>query len=71
MKILSKKKLLRKAGIGLNRNHPKRGINTATPLDRVYREIAVLKKLDHPNVVRLIEVLGELRGIFFRSREHV
>jgi hypothetical protein len=34
MKILSKKKLLRKAGIGLNRNHPKRGIAT-TPLDRL------------------------------------
>ncbi|KAG5682200.1 hypothetical protein PVAND_011567 [Polypedilum vanderplanki] len=62
MKILSKKKLIRKAGIGLNRGHPKRGNNIATqttPLDRVYREIAVLKKLDHPNVVRLIEVLDD------------
>lgn len=64
MKILSKKKLLRKAGIGLNRNHPKRGVNTTTPLDRVYREIAVLKKLDHPNVVKLIEVLG-MRSLGF------
>ncbi|KAK7588124.1 hypothetical protein V9T40_005369 [Parthenolecanium corni] len=56
MKILSKKKLLRKAGcfgrLGPNRkgNHP---------LDKVYREIAVLKKLDHPNVVKLIEVLDD------------
>jgi [calcium/calmodulin-dependent protein kinase] kinase len=60
MKILSKKKLLRKAGIGLNRGHPKR-VKTPplTPLDRVYREIAVLKKLDHPNVVKLIEVLDD------------
>lgn len=58
MKILSKKKLLRKAGIGLNRGHPKRGVVT-TPLDRVYREIAVLKKLDHSNVVKLVEVLGK------------
>jgi len=26
------------------------------PLDRVYQEIAILKKLDHVNVVKLIEV---------------
>lgn len=61
MKILSKKKLLRKAGIGLNRC-PKRGVNTTTPLDRVYREIAVLKK------VRIISYLIEfcnLSLIFF------
>lgn len=29
------------------------------PLDKVYREIAVLKKLDHSNVVKLIEVLDD------------
>ncbi|MEQ2219212.1 hypothetical protein XENOCAPTIV_014224 [Xenoophorus captivus] len=29
------------------------------PLERVYREIAILKKLDHPNVVKLIEVLDD------------
>ena len=28
-----------------------------TPLQRVYEEIAILKKLDHPNVVKLVEVI--------------
>ncbi|XP_070141923.1 calcium/calmodulin-dependent protein kinase kinase 2 isoform X2 [Drosophila kikkawai] len=54
MKILSKKRLLRQAG--LMRRGPKKAIS---PLDRVYREIAVLKKLDHPNVVKLVEVLDD------------
>lgn len=30
------------------------------PLERVYREIAILKKLDHPNVVKLVEVRKDL-----------
>lgn len=29
------------------------------PLDRVHREIAILKKLIHPNVVKLVEVLDD------------
>ena len=29
----------------------------ADPMDAVRREIAIMKKLDHPNVMRLIEVL--------------
>ena len=32
-----------------------------SPLDNVHREIAILKKLDHPNVVKLIEVLDDPR----------
>lgn len=54
MKILSKRKLVRQAG--LMRKAPRKA---TTPLDRVYREIAVLKKLDHPNVVKLVEVLDD------------
>ncbi|KAG8122785.1 hypothetical protein E2320_018225, partial [Naja naja] len=29
------------------------------PLDRIYQEIAILKKLDHINIVKLIEVLDD------------
>ncbi|XP_049305975.1 calcium-dependent protein kinase 5 isoform X5 [Bactrocera dorsalis] len=54
MKILSKRRLIRQAGLA------KRGlIKPISPLERVYREIAVLKKLDHPNVVKLFEVLDD------------
>ncbi|KRT79407.1 protein kinase [Oryctes borbonicus] len=59
MKILSKKKLLKKAGT-FGRIPPKKeGKPNVSPLQRVYREIAVLKKLDHPNVVKLVEVLDD------------
>ncbi len=30
------------------------------PLERVYQEIAILKKLDHINIVRLVEVRAYL-----------
>lgn len=42
MKIMSKRKLMRKAGLMVR--GPKRS-PTLSPLDRVYREIAVLKKV--------------------------
>ncbi|KAF7641879.1 hypothetical protein LDENG_00269680 [Lucifuga dentata] len=65
MKVASKKKLMRQGGF--LRRLPPRGLNprqdscsAATgPLDRMYREIAILKKLDHPNVVKLVEVLDD------------
>ena len=75
MKILSKKKLLQKAGVygrlapqrnksgsktGSASCSPNSGTGTiAHPLERVHREIAVLKKMDHPNVVKLVEVLDD------------
>lgn len=61
MKILSKRKLLKKAGV-YGRLAPQRNSKTGPishPLERVHREIAVLKKLDHPNVVKLVEVLDD------------
>uniref|UniRef100_F6R1X1 calcium/calmodulin-dependent protein kinase n=1 Tax=Callithrix jacchus TaxID=9483 RepID=F6R1X1_CALJA len=65
MKVLSKKKLLKQ--YGFPRRPPPRGSQAARggpakqllPLERVYQEIAILKKLDHVNVVKLIEVLDD------------
>lgn len=64
MKILSKKKLFKRAGM-FARIPPQRkdsksnSITSNHPLQRIYREIAILKKLDHPNVVKLVEVLDD------------
>ncbi|XP_013880676.1 calcium/calmodulin-dependent protein kinase kinase 1b isoform X2 [Austrofundulus limnaeus] len=63
MKVVSKKKLLKQCGF--LRRPPSSGSNSDLfckawqPLERVYREIAILKKLDHPNVVKLVEVLDD------------
>ncbi|KAJ7308907.1 hypothetical protein JRQ81_008183 [Phrynocephalus forsythii] len=65
MKVLSKKKLLKQ--YGFPRRPPPRGSKPApggqpkpmAPLERIYQEIAILKKLDHLNVVKLIEYLLE------------
>ncbi|XP_068173727.1 calcium/calmodulin-dependent protein kinase kinase 1b isoform X2 [Antennarius striatus] len=65
MKVVSKKKLMRQCGF-LRRPSPQ-GSNVqqdpfpkaVLPLDKVYKEIAILKKLDHHNVVKLIEVLDD------------
>uniref|UniRef100_A0A8C3XLC0 Calcium/calmodulin dependent protein kinase kinase 1 n=1 Tax=Chelydra serpentina TaxID=8475 RepID=A0A8C3XLC0_CHESE len=65
MKVLSKKKLLKQ--YGFPRRPPPRGSKATSggqpkpmaPLDRVYQEIAILKKLDHINIVKLIEVLDD------------
>ena len=66
MKILSKKKLQKKAGLFFRRPPSKKGGGGGgssgkpdDPLDKVYREIATLKKIDHPNVVKLVEVVND------------
>ncbi|NWQ59288.1 KKCC2 kinase, partial [Neopipo cinnamomea] len=72
MKVLSKKKLMRQAGFP--RRPPPRGAKAASegclqprgPIEQVYQEIAILKKLDHPNVVKLVEVTS--RTCFGTSR---
>ncbi|XP_042209895.1 calcium/calmodulin-dependent protein kinase kinase 1-like [Homarus americanus] len=60
MKILSKKKLMKKHGcFGAPTTSESIRRETKEPLDRVHREIAILKKLNHPNVVKLVEVLND------------
>ncbi|KAM6933865.1 calcium/calmodulin-dependent protein kinase kinase 1b isoform 2-T3 [Xenentodon cancila] len=63
MKVVSKKRLMRQCGFlrrlppsGSNQDTPHKGV---FPLEQVYREIAILKKLDHHNVVKLVEVLDD------------
>ena len=64
MKIISKKRLIKRSGF-LRKPPPRKSANGVTqagpapPLEKIYREIALLKKLDHPNVVQLIEVLDD------------
>ncbi|XP_032431614.1 calcium/calmodulin-dependent protein kinase kinase 1 isoform X2 [Xiphophorus hellerii] len=65
MKVLSKKRLMKQCGFP--RRPPPRGPKAAQgeqpkvlgPLERVYQEIAILKKLDHVNIVKLVEVLDD------------
>lgn len=54
MKIISKKRVMRKAGL---RRPGDNGKNSG--LENLQREIAILKKVDHPYVVRLFEVLDD------------
>ncbi|XP_051534643.1 calcium/calmodulin-dependent protein kinase kinase 1b [Myxocyprinus asiaticus] len=65
MKLVSKKKLMKQFGFA-GRPPPKLSSgsqgNLSKPfglLDRIYQEIAILKKLDHLNVVKLVEVLDD------------
>ncbi|XP_051255071.1 calcium/calmodulin-dependent protein kinase kinase 1b [Dicentrarchus labrax] len=65
MKVVSKKRLMRLCGFF--RRLPPQGSNSqqdpfpkaSLPLEKVYKEIAILKKLDHHNVVKLVEVLDD------------
>ncbi|XP_033486243.1 calcium/calmodulin-dependent protein kinase kinase 1b isoform X1 [Epinephelus lanceolatus] len=57
MKVVSKKRLMRQCGF-LRRVSPQ-GSNSVFPLEKVYKEIAILKKLHHHNVVKLVEVLDD------------
>uniref|UniRef100_H2S301 calcium/calmodulin-dependent protein kinase n=1 Tax=Takifugu rubripes TaxID=31033 RepID=H2S301_TAKRU len=65
MKVLSKKKLMKQCGFP--RRPPPRGPKATQgeqpkilgPLEKVYQEIAILKKLDHVNIVKLVEVLDD------------
>uniref|UniRef100_A0A3P8YZ16 Protein kinase domain-containing protein n=1 Tax=Esox lucius TaxID=8010 RepID=A0A3P8YZ16_ESOLU len=72
MKVVSKKKLMKQ--YGFPRRPPPRGPKAAVqgeqpkvlgPLERVYQEIAILKKLDHLNIVKLVEVSRQPTSVLF------
>ncbi|XP_029923311.1 calcium/calmodulin-dependent protein kinase kinase 1b isoform X1 [Myripristis murdjan] len=68
MKVVSKKRLVRQCGFlrrpPPQKQKPQRDLipKPMGPLDKVYQEIAILKKLDHHNVVKLVEVLDDPAG---------
>jgi serine/threonine protein kinase len=55
--MISKQKLIKKTNQLIGRKKSLKKSNQ--PFDLIYREIAILKKLDHENVVKLIEVLDD------------
>ncbi|XP_061828592.1 calcium/calmodulin-dependent protein kinase kinase 1b isoform X2 [Nerophis lumbriciformis] len=67
MKVVSKKRLMKQ--YGFLRRLPPQGADSQQqegafpkammPLEKIYQEIAILKKLYHPNVVKLVEVLDD------------
>uniref|UniRef100_UPI003AAA7D56 calcium/calmodulin-dependent protein kinase kinase 1b n=1 Tax=Centroberyx gerrardi TaxID=166262 RepID=UPI003AAA7D56 len=65
MKVVSKKRMMRQCGF--LRRPPPQGqkpqqnlyMKPMGPLEKVYQEIAILKKLDHHNIVKLVEVLDD------------
>uniref|UniRef100_A0A8C6TJX5 Calcium/calmodulin-dependent protein kinase kinase 1, alpha a n=1 Tax=Neogobius melanostomus TaxID=47308 RepID=A0A8C6TJX5_9GOBI len=66
MKLVSKKRLMKQCGFprksppsARTQGSPGEQPKILGPLERVYQEIAILKKLDHVNIVKLVEVLDD------------
>lgn len=68
MKEIDKRRLRKKASFG--RVPPGAAAAAAAPQNDIMREIAILKKLDHPNAVRLIEVLEDIQDDYMYLGAH-
>ena len=75
MKVLDKVKLTKKFACFRKppprraKDNPDRIVTAKDPLEQVHREIAILKKLNHPNVVKLVEVLNDPSDTFLYMGE--
>jgi serine/threonine protein kinase len=48
-------------GLGLfSKSKERKSFIITTALDDVYRELEIMKKLSHPNIIKLVEIIDDL-----------
>ncbi|EDV22423.1 uncharacterized protein TRIADDRAFT_28940 [Trichoplax adhaerens] len=65
IKIISKVKMKKRAALTGRRVEMRKLGKVVDPFESIYREIAIMKKLNHKNIVQLIEVLNDTNNDYF------